>query len=98
MTDYALSAPIAGTTRFRIHEVAYNTRQIVVTFQLGAGTGESFVSDALVRPYFRRVVETDELAAFLAHVESQGAPLGEWRDSDLAAWLNAHGVLQPAAE
>lgn len=94
MTDYALTTPIAGTTRFRFHEVAYNERQIVATFQLGAGTGESFVSDALVRPFFRRVVETDELAAFLTHVEEQGAPAGEWRESDLADWLNAHGVLQ----
>lgn len=91
---YLLSEPIRGCTHFVLNEVAYTAVELVCGILLGSVEGGAFVPDPMLRP-IRRSIQGQEREAFLFGVAENGAPLGEWRDADLADWLNTVGVLAP---
>lgn len=89
---HTLPAPIRGAPALRITEGRkIPGHAVVVTGQLGEGsTDEDFVADPLLQP-IERAITGEEYVAFTQHVEAAGAPLGEYRDSDVIAWLDEHG-------
>lgn len=91
---FPLSSPIAGTTHMRLHEIYRWQEQICVALYLGTLSGQTFVPSPVLA-MIRRVIEKTEREAFFDSIPCPVEHRGNFRVADLAAWLNAHGVVQP---
>ena len=95
---FELNETVIGHTHCKVRyllDVAGPDRQLEIPYFLGTldEDGEFVASDLIGQK--TRTVKPDEMRAFLAWCQDDGAPEGEYRISDLVGWVTIWGLVYP---